>query len=208
MKKKLAFKVENELRRKQHESQTSKEGQEKAARRLRAKNRRERKAAEIDNSKRAPRIVKRPNSQEKNGHKPPAVVSSGVSAVKENVLTLDQLNAMIKPELSYIKFCPDHYKQMVKNLKGRDLLPWLAIDVPDLHERLAKKEIEPLFHSFDGLIRLATKAMGPDSLRKFHCPLCAFAKHDFVDQIAEAMHHLIAENVAQRGRTIPMEKLI
>jgi hypothetical protein len=184
-------------RRVNHESQTIKEDPKRVARRLRAQKRREKKAAEDAAAKTSPpRLVKR-NEKPEVRRKPPTIVSSGVPGFEEeSFLTLTELNGMVSPNLSFVKFCQPHYQAMVTSLVGRHLTPWMSVDVPDLHEKLKKKEIEPLFHSFDWLIRLAVKAIGVEALKKYHCPVCAFKAHDYVDQVAEAME----QSVAARAR--------
>lgn len=199
MKKKLAFKVENELRRKQHESQTSKEDPKKVARRLRAQKRRDKQATADALAARPPRKLPKRVEKKEIRRKPPTVVPSRVSEPEEDTcLTLSQLNGMISPKLSFVKFCDHHYQILLHHLKRQEILPWLAIDVPDLHDKLKNKEIEPLFHSFDGLIRLATKAIGIEALRTFQCPVCAFQKHDYLGQVAEAMKQIIIEKAESK----------
>lgn len=183
---------------KKHEPQTSKEDQEKLARRFRAQKRRERKAAEDAAQKERVRKSPKLRKAVDDGDKPPAVVSKRVpESEEESFLSLAELNGMINPPLSFIKFCEPHYSTLVDYLKKKNLVPWMAIDHPDLQDKLKKKEIEPLFHSFDGLIRLALKALGPASLKEHHCPVCAFEKHDYLDQVSDAIKEAIFERIKE-----------
>lgn len=185
---------------KKHEPQAIKEDPKKIARRLRAQKRRERQTTEDVVAKKTPRKIPRRVDREEIRDKSSDVVSRGVpESEEESFLSLNDLNGMVSPHLrGFVKFCPAHYNEMLDTLKAREMTPWMAVDVADLRDKIKNKQVEPLFHSFDALIRLAMKAIGEEALRQFHCPICAFTRNNYVVQVVEAMNQLVSEKAVTK----------
>lgn len=103
---------------------------------------------------------------------------------QDNIL---QMMVDADPDEVKIQFCNEHYDELFKKLKLHGIDHLITPDLKSLKERLNSKGVDPLWHSQEALIRLAINTIGSEGVIQHRCPVCAFAKFDFLAQIALVM---------------------
>lgn len=108
----------------------------------------------------------------------------------KTVISQDNILMMMidaDPEEVKIQFCNEHYDELFNKLRLHGLDHLITKDLPSLKARLAAKGVDPLWSSQEALIRLAINTIGSEGVVQHRCPVCAFAKFDFIAQIAYVM---------------------
>jgi hypothetical protein len=205
--------TEVEMKKVKHEPKVSKEDQEKAARRERARIRRLRRAAESDDLA-AKATLRRYNEETADaakgsdarreakrisgGSHPSPVKREGAVPVREKetagrmktVISQDNILMMMvdaDPSEVKIQFCNEHYDELLAKLKLHGIDHLITSDLKSLRARLNSKGIDPLWSAQEALIRLAINTIGSEGVVQHRCPVCAFEKFDFIAQVALAM---------------------
>lgn len=178
-----------------HESKVSKEDSEKIARRERARIRKERKAREAaDAPKGSPEGGTR-KKVHRRSDQPPAEPASDLpipektrkGALRVGVTTDNLIRMTDDPEEAKIIFCEDHHKKLVEKLKLHGLEHLISRSPAELKSKFQSKQIDPLYHSAEALIKLACNTIGTEGVVQHRCPVCALNKFDFISQIAFLM---------------------
>lgn len=108
----------------------------------------------------------------------------------KTVISTDNILQMMidaDPTEVKIQFCDEHYDELLKKIKLHGIDHLITTDVRSLRARLAAKGIDPLWSAQEALIRLAINTIGSEGVVQHRCPVCAFAKFDFVAQVALVM---------------------
>lgn len=108
----------------------------------------------------------------------------------KTVISQDNILMMMvdaDPSEVKIQFCDEHYDALFTKLQLHGIDHLITSDTKSLRARLNAKGIDPLWHAQEALIRLAINTIGSEGVVQHRCPVCAFAKFDFVAQIALVM---------------------
>lgn len=185
-------------------AQESKADKERAARRARAKARREAAGGKAAAGKVRPNAARKSvsgGSEESSAVLPISVPESeeSVKRLKTFISDDDIIKAKrtTKNIIGKISLCNEHHDHLLDKLKLQGLDHLISPDVPTLQKRVAAREIDPLFHGTDGLIKLALHTVGTEGVILFRCPVCSLNRFDFVSQIARFMRGSLTKGKVQ-----------
>lgn len=184
-------------------AQESKADKERAARRARAKARREAAGGKAAAGKVRPNAARKsvPRRSEESSAVLPISVPEGEEPYRLKTFISDddiiKAKKTTKNIVGKISLCNEHHDHLLDKLKLQGLDHLISPDVQTLQKRVAAREIDPLFHGTDGLIKLALHTVGTEGVILFRCPVCALNRFDFVSQIARFMRGSLTKGKVQ-----------
>lgn len=108
----------------------------------------------------------------------------------KTVISQDNILMMMvdaDPSEVKIQLCDEHYDELLAKITLHGIDHLITPDLKSLRARLNSKGIDPMWHAQEALIRIAINSIGSEGVVQHRCPVCAFAKFDFVAQVALAM---------------------
>ena len=186
-------------------AQESKADKERAARRARAKARREAAGGKDPTRKVRPDATRKGVSR--GSKESPPVVASGVPASEDlpvkrfkTFISEDDIlkaKVTVKNIAGKISMCNEHHDHLLEKLKIQGIDHLISEDLDSLQQNLNARRVDPLFHATDALIKLSINTIGTEGVLLYRCPVCALNRFDFIAQIARFLRSSLTKGKVQ-----------